>query len=86
LLASPGFQAHDQWTVQIQAQIQLTATVYIYSGGLSEDEIRAALFIPVRELPSAVNQLCQQFGSRICVLPNGPLSLPSLVQEPVGAD
>ena len=44
LLAQPGFSAHDQWQVQTQAQIQLKADVYVHSDGLSDDEIRRALF------------------------------------------
>ena len=40
MLRQPGFSAHDQWQVQIQAQIQRHADVYVYSDGLGDDEIR----------------------------------------------
>ena len=33
LLQRPGFSAQDQWQVQIQAQIQRHADVYVYSDG-----------------------------------------------------
>jgi len=81
LLARPGFQAHDQWTVQIQAQIQLKADVYIlYSDGLSDDEIYLALFTPLHDLPSALEELPKRYGSRTCILPDGPLTLPMLTR------
>ena len=42
LLQRPGFSAQDQWQqVQIQAQIQRHADVYVYSDGLDDAEIRA---------------------------------------------
>ena len=46
LLAQPGFGAQDQWQVQVQAMIQLHADVYVYSDGLSDRQIRDALFEP----------------------------------------
>ena len=80
LLSQPGYHAHDQWTVQVQAQIQLKAEVYVHSDGLSDDEIRSALFIPVRDLPAALANLEEKYGPRLCVLPDGPLTIPTLVQ------
>lgn len=78
LLASPGFHAHDQWTVQLQAQIQLDAEVYVYSSGLTVQEIREALFIPVHDLPESLAMLRKQFGPRMCILPQGPSGIPVL--------
>ena len=80
LLAQSGFQSHDQWQVQIQAQIQLRADVYVFAGGLSEDEIRSALFTPVRNLPAALADLLERYGTRLCVLPDGPLTIPTLTK------
>jgi nickel-dependent lactate racemase len=77
LLAQPGFQAHDQWQVQIQAQIQLKADVYVHSDGLSDDEIRRALFTPVR-LPDGLDALLSRYGNRLCILPNGPQVIPTI--------
>ena len=78
MLAQPGFQSHDQWQVQTQAQIQLRADVYVFAGGLSDEEIRAALFSPVRDLPAALAGLLERYGPRLCVLPDGPLTIPTL--------
>jgi nickel-dependent lactate racemase len=77
MLALPGFQAHDQWQVQIQAQIQLHADVYIHSDGLSDDDIRRALFTPLK-LPADMESLLTRYGPRLCVIPNGPQVIPTL--------
>ena len=80
LLARPGFEAHDQWTVQVQAQIQLKAEVYVYSDGLSDDEIRLALFTSLHDLPSSLEDLRKRYGPRTCILPDGPQTIPTLIQ------
>ncbi|MCC6456543.1 MAG: nickel-dependent lactate racemase [Caldilineaceae bacterium] len=74
LLAQPDFGAQDQWQVQVQAMIQLFADVYVYSDGLSDGQIRDALFEPCRDITKTVQQLQEAAGSdaRICVLPEGP--------------
>ncbi len=40
LISQPGFSVQDQWQVQIQAQIQRRAEVYVYSDGLTDDQIQ----------------------------------------------
>jgi lactate racemase len=74
LLAEPGFSAQDQWQVQVQAMIQLFADVYVYSGGLSDRQIRSALFEPCRNIGATVTMLQEAAGgnARICVMPEGP--------------
>jgi nickel-dependent lactate racemase len=80
LLAQPGFHAHDQWTVQVQAQIQLKAEVNLYSDGLGDDDIRMALFTPISDLKSSLADLRDRFGPRTCILPEGPQTIPTLIQ------
>ena len=77
LIAQPGFSEHDQWQVQIQAQIQLHADVYVYSDGLSDAQINGALFQPCRDIAATVAMLQSHYGPncRICVLPEGPLTI-----------
>ena len=79
LLAQPGFHAHDQWTVQVQAQIQLKAEVNLYSDGLGDDDIRMALFTPISDLKSSLADLRDRFGPRTCILPEGPQTIPTLI-------
>jgi lactate racemase len=75
MLARPGFSAQDQWQVQIQAAIQKKADVYVYSDGLSDEQICRALFTPCRDLPATLQRLVQTHGARLCVMPDGPLTI-----------
>jgi len=80
LISQPGFNVQDQWQVQIQAQIQQNATIFVYSDGLSDKEIREALFIPCEDIEETVNTLLTGMGrkARICVMPEGPQLIPYL--------
>ncbi len=77
LLAQPGFSEQDQWQVQIQAGIQLKADVYVYSDGLTDEQITGCLFKPIRSIEQTVAQLKSKYGpeARICVLPEGPMTV-----------
>ena len=83
MLSKPGFCAQDQWQVQIQAQIQRRANVYVYSDGLTDEQIERALFIPCRNLEQTVSHLIGNYGAeaRICVIPEGPQAIPYLRGE-----
>lgn len=83
MISKPGFCAQDQWQVQVQAQIQQRADVYVYSDGLTDEQIERALFIPCRNLEQTVWQLLEKYGSqaRICVIPEGPQTIPYLQGE-----
>ncbi len=78
MLAQPGFAAEDQWQLQIQAMLQDWADVYVYSDGLSDEQIRSALFIPCRSIERAVGELQAKYGQRLCVLPEGPQVIANL--------
>jgi nickel-dependent lactate racemase len=83
MLARPGFSAQDQWQVQIQAMIQLRAEVYVYSDGLTEEQIERALFNPCRNIEQTVAELQAKYGpeARLCVIPEGPQTIPYLQPE-----
>ncbi len=80
LISQPGFSMQDQWQVQIQAQIQLRAEVFVYSEGLSDDQIQRALFQPCRDVELTVAELMERYGleARLCVMPEGPQLIPYL--------
>jgi nickel-dependent lactate racemase len=80
MLARPGFSAQDQWQVQIQAMIQLRAEVYVFSDGLTNDQIKRALFSPCRDIEQTVAELQARYGpkARLCVIPEGPQIIPYL--------
>jgi nickel-dependent lactate racemase len=77
--SGPG--AHDQWQVQIQAQIQRNARVFIKSDGLSPEQIRSAWLEPVSNVSECVDRLVAEAGEesvRVAVLPQGPQTIPHL--------
>jgi nickel-dependent lactate racemase len=77
-VCAPGFLKQDQWQAQIQAQIQLKATVYVHTDHLTDEQIRAALLEPCHSIEATVRDLLAVMGSdaRICILPEGPQTIP----------
>ena len=77
-IASPGFSEHDQWQAQIQAQVQLKARVLVYTKNLTDEQIHSALLEPCHSIEVTLNTLVREFGpqSSICVLPEGPQTIP----------
>jgi lactate racemase len=78
MIHQPQFSEHDQWQVQVQAQIQKKARVHLYSDGLSDQEIRSAQLVPTRDVQETVRVLMHARGehARVCVLPEGPQTIP----------
>ena len=78
MICSPGYGRHDQWQVQLQALVQLRADVYLKSGFLSAEQVRAAHLQPIEDIESAVSKINRTHGgkARICVLPQGPQTIP----------
>lgn len=74
---------HDQWQVQIQAKIQMRAEVLVKSRYLTNEEIRSAHFEPINNIEDAVLHSVKKHGpdSRICVLPEGPQTIPYLANS-----
>ena len=77
-ICAPGFLAQDQWQAQIQALIQQKAAIYVRSDGLTDDEIRAALLLPCRRIEDTIVDLLKKYslGASICVMPEGPQTIP----------
>ena len=69
--------------MQIQAQIQLKAEVLLKSDGLTDAQVRAAHLTPVRDVEAAVAEALTRHGpdSRVCVLPQGPQTIPYLRED-----
>ena len=78
-----GYARHDQWQVQVQAKIQMRAEVFIKSDYLTDAEIRAAHFNPISNIEHALEESINKHGetTRICVLPEGPQTVPYLVNN-----
>jgi nickel-dependent lactate racemase len=79
-IMEPGFLKQDQWQAQIQVQIQLKADVYVHSSYLSETQIRDALLKPAPSIEATLAELADTYGPNphICVLPEGPQTVPYL--------
>jgi nickel-dependent lactate racemase len=79
---TPGFQRQDMWEAHIQALICLKADVYFYSHNLSDEQIEGALLKPCggapHDIEATVAELLRKYGRRatICVLPEGPQTIP----------
>ena len=78
VLRQPGFLMIDQWEAQLQAQIQCRADVYVRNSYLSDKEIRAALLHPCHQIEETLAEVLARYGpnARICVLPEGPQTIP----------
>ena len=79
-IRTPGHNRHDQWQVQVQAQIQRRAKIVLRSDGLTDEQIRAAHLEPADDVQTAVEALLHEGGAdaRVCVLPEGPQTIPYL--------
>ena len=82
LISAPGHNRHDQWQVQIQAQIQLRARLYLKCSFLTHKQIREAHLEPIEDIEAAIPGLLRRYGrdSRICALPQGPQTVPYVAQ------
>ena len=77
-IRTPGFSVQDMWQAQIQARILQKADVYFYSRNLSDEQITTAMLRPCHSIEAAVDKLIREYGQdvSICVLPDGPQSIP----------
>lgn len=83
LIRSPGYRVPDQWQVQVQAMVQERATVLVHAGGLTGDQVRRAHLTPVDDIEAAVGEGLRAAGAgaRVCVLPEGPQTIPYLARD-----
>jgi len=78
LIHSEGFDMRDQWQVQIQAQIQLKADVYVYSDYLDALALKQAKLFHSPSVEETLFTLLKKYGrdASVCVLPEGPMTIP----------
>ena len=77
-VVAPGLRVPDQWEAFIHARLCLHADIYLYADGLSDDQIRMAMMVPCRDIEAALHDLVARYGPRLCVLPEGPMTVPYL--------
>lgn len=70
----------DTWQIYFQAMIQLKADVYLYSK-LDPKKVKSAHLEPVSNIDRLILDLVSRYGpnTRICILPEGPQTIPYLV-------
>jgi lactate racemase len=70
----------DQWQVQIQAQIQVRSTVVMHTSYLSDDDLAEAHLQQTADISETIAAQLRQLGdaARVCVLPEGPQTIPYL--------
>ena len=75
----PGFHMMDQWQAQKLAQVQITASVALYSEIVAE-ELMGVQIEPVVDLDTFLEHKLGALGPEVpvAVLPEGPMSIPYL--------
>jgi len=81
MIDDPSFATPDQWQVQVQALVQRDARVYLKSDGLSADQLAESHLLPAVDVSESVARALFDAGAeaRLCVLPQGPQTIPYLV-------
>jgi nickel-dependent lactate racemase len=80
MIEAPGFELYDQWEAQSQAIVQRKADVYLYSS-LDPETTRAAMLTPIADIEATLATLLDRYGpgARVAVLPEGPQTVPYLL-------
>lgn len=65
--------------------MQLKADVYVYADSLSDAQIRESLLLPCRSIEATIAELRSRYGAEasICVLPEGPQTIPYVAGQSV---
>ena len=68
----------DTWQIFYEVLIQRWANVSLYTDKLDDETVRKALFNPVPDPEALIREILKKNGrnARICVLPEGPLTIP----------
>jgi nickel-dependent lactate racemase len=77
------FMRQDMWQAQIHGLICQKADVYLHSRNLSDEQIERAFLKPCSRVEETVEELLHKYGrdASICVLPEGPQTIPFVSQD-----
>lgn len=83
MISQPGYRRHDQWEVQILGQVSRKAKVYLKNEHLSADDVRRAHVEPTDDVEATMLEALRAAGpdARVCLLPQGPQTIPYLSSE-----
>jgi nickel-dependent lactate racemase len=78
LISAREVTVPDQWQVQIQARIQAAHRVVMHTSYLSDDELAEAHLAQTADVAATVAEAVEKAGpgARVCVLPEGPQTIP----------
>jgi lactate racemase len=81
--ADTGAPEADRWQTQVLGRVLRRAAVWLHTSGLSDDEVRAAHLEPVADVSAAVARALAAAGpaARLCVLPEGPLTVATALSD-----
>lgn len=83
IIASRKAPKTDQWQAQVLALIQQKADIHIRSDYLSEEQITQIGCTPCGNIETTVRNLLKHDSTKtICVLPQGPLTIPFICPQP----
>ncbi|PYC79566.1 hypothetical protein C7C46_14545 [Streptomyces tateyamensis] len=79
-IASRPRTVPDQWQVQVQARIQASCRVVMHTSHLSDAELATAHLEQTSDISATVAEALAAAGpeARLCVLPEGPMTIPYL--------
>ena len=83
MILADDHNVHDQWQVQLQAQIQMRANVCLKTRHLTPDQVRQAHLTPIESIEDTVADALRESGNgaTVCVLPEGPQTIPYVELE-----
>jgi nickel-dependent lactate racemase len=78
LISAREVTVPDQWQVQIQARIQATSRVVMHTSHLSDADLAEAHLTQTADIAATVAEEVAAVGpgARVCVLPEGPQTIP----------
>ncbi|MCS7223241.1 MAG: nickel-dependent lactate racemase [Armatimonadetes bacterium] len=80
LLWSPDYFRYDQWMVQEQMKVAEKADIWVYSEGVSPDDLVLVKVKPLTSLQEGLDQALKKHGAKakVVVVPEGPYVMPTL--------
>jgi nickel-dependent lactate racemase len=82
-IASRSVTVPDQWQIQIQAKIQSANRVIMHTGFLSDADLAAVQLEHTQDISATAAEVLAAAGpgATMCVLPEGPQTIPYLARE-----
>jgi nickel-dependent lactate racemase len=77
LLRGDAISRQDRWQVQVLGRVLARAEVWLHADGLSDEQVRSAHLRPAPDLVATLERSLAAAGpgARLCVLPQGPLTV-----------